>query len=116
MRENKVTTDQDDLSGVQLYPVEMVTVEESLNGQDSDDGATTPKRDDRSPASGHPSFSSPPFGLKPRSAPPSLPCSPPPSCLDPSLLSQASPLRRDTPRSHDDGGMHSRGRSNVFSH
>ncbi|XP_050931017.1 LOW QUALITY PROTEIN: leucine-rich repeat and calponin homology domain-containing protein 1 [Lates calcarifer] len=105
---SRVTADQDDLSGVQLYPVEMVTVEESLNGQDSDDGATTPKRDDRSPASGHPSFSSPPFGLKPRSAPPSLPCSPPPSCLDPSLLSQASPLRRDTPRSHDDGGMHSR--------
>lgn len=47
-------------------------------------------------------------------APPSLPCSPPPSCLDPSLLSQASPLRRDTPRSHDDGGMHSRGRSRLF--
>ncbi|XP_040003830.1 leucine-rich repeat and calponin homology domain-containing protein 1 isoform X1 [Xiphias gladius] len=102
---SRVTTDQDDLSGVQLYPVEMVTVEESLNGQDSDDGATTPKQDDRSPA---PSFSNPPFGLKPRSAPPSLPCSPPPSCLDPSLLSQASPLRRDTPRSHDDGGVHSR--------
>ncbi|XP_051814796.1 leucine-rich repeat and calponin homology domain-containing protein 1 isoform X7 [Acanthochromis polyacanthus] len=97
---------EDDLSGVQLYPVEMVTVDESLNGQDSDDGATTPKqrmdeggyefqkkrqmilekarfeaqlacreyewhmslqRDDRSPGSGHPSFSSPPFGLKPRS-------------------------------------------------
>ncbi|KAG7240439.1 hypothetical protein INR49_027010 [Caranx melampygus] len=77
-------------------------------GQDSDDSATTPKRDDRSPAGGSPSFSSPPFGLKPRSAPPSLPCSPPSSCLDPSLLSQASPLRRDTPRSHDDGGEHSR--------
>ncbi|XP_040003832.1 leucine-rich repeat and calponin homology domain-containing protein 1 isoform X3 [Xiphias gladius] len=61
---SRVTTDQDDLSGVQLYPVEMVTVEESLNGQDSDDGATTPKQDDRSPA---PSFSNPPFGLKPRS-------------------------------------------------
>lgn len=58
---------EDDLSGVQLYPVEMVNVDESLNGQDSDDGATTPKRDDRSPGSGHPSFSSPPFGLKPRS-------------------------------------------------
>ncbi|XP_023120334.2 leucine-rich repeat and calponin homology domain-containing protein 1 isoform X5 [Amphiprion ocellaris] len=58
---------EDDLSGVQLYPVEMVTVDESLNGQDSDDGTTTPKRDDRSPGSGHPSFSSPPFGLKPRS-------------------------------------------------
>ncbi|XP_034429176.1 leucine-rich repeat and calponin homology domain-containing protein 1 isoform X2 [Hippoglossus hippoglossus] len=102
---SRVTTEQDDLSGVRLYPVEMVTVEESLNGQDSDDGTTTPKRP---PAAGHPSFSSPPFGLKPRSAPPSLPCSPPPSCLDPSLLSQASPLRRDTPRSHDDGGSHSR--------
>ncbi|XP_071328587.1 leucine-rich repeat and calponin homology domain-containing protein 1 isoform X4 [Trachinotus anak] len=105
---SRVTAEQDDLSGVQLYPVEMVTVEESLNGQDSDDGAATPKRDDRSPASGSPSFSSPPFGLKPRSAPPSLPCSPPPSCLDPSLLSQASPFRRDTPRSHDDGGVNSR--------
>ncbi|XP_023120333.2 leucine-rich repeat and calponin homology domain-containing protein 1 isoform X2 [Amphiprion ocellaris] len=99
---------EDDLSGVQLYPVEMVTVDESLNGQDSDDGTTTPKRDDRSPGSGHPSFSSPPFGLKPRSAPPSLPCSPPSSCLDPSLLPQASPFHRETARSHDDGGMNSR--------
>ncbi|XP_030614223.1 leucine-rich repeat and calponin homology domain-containing protein 1 isoform X2 [Archocentrus centrarchus] len=105
---SRVNTEQEDLSGVQLYPVEMVTVDESLNGQDSDDGATTPKRHDRSPVSGPPSFSSPPFGLKPRSAPPSLPCSPPPSCLDPSLLPQASPLHRDTPRSHDDGGNHSR--------
>ncbi|KAM9347201.1 leucine-rich repeat and calponin homology domain-containing protein 1 [Symphorus nematophorus] len=144
---SRVNTEQDDLSGVQLYPVEMVTVEESLNGQDSDDGVTTPKQhmeeggyefqkkrqmilekarfeaqlacreyewhmsikhDDRSPAGGPPSYSSPVFGLKPRSAPPSLPCSPPPSCLDPSsLLSQASPLHRDTPRSRDDGGMHS---------
>ncbi|XP_069568186.1 leucine-rich repeat and calponin homology domain-containing protein 1 isoform X5 [Brachyistius frenatus] len=144
---SRVNTEHDDLSGVHLYPVEIVTVDESLNGQDSDDGATTPKqhleeggyefqkkrqmilekarfeaqlacreyewhmsiqRHDRSPAGGHPSFSSPAFGLKPRSAPPSLPCSPPPSCLDPSLLQQASPSRRDTPRSHDDGGMNSR--------
>ncbi|XP_044071864.1 leucine-rich repeat and calponin homology domain-containing protein 1 isoform X2 [Siniperca chuatsi] len=105
---SRVNTEQDDLSGVQLYPVEMVTVEESLNGQDSDDGVTTPKRDDRSPASAPLSFSGPVFGLKPRSAPPSLPCSPPPSCLAPSLLSQASPFHRDTPRSHDDGGIHSR--------
>ncbi|XP_074513880.1 leucine-rich repeat and calponin homology domain-containing protein 1 isoform X2 [Sebastes fasciatus] len=144
---SRVNTEQDDLSGVRLYPVELVTVEESLNGQDSDDGVTTPKqhmeeggyefqkkrqmilekarfeaqlacreyewhmsikRHDRSPASGLPSFSSPVFGLKPRSAPPSLPCSPPPSCLAPSPLSQASPLHRDTPRSRDDGGMHSR--------
>ncbi|XP_034418024.1 leucine-rich repeat and calponin homology domain-containing protein 1 isoform X2 [Cyclopterus lumpus] len=105
---SRVNTEQDDLSGVRLYPVEMVTVEESLNGQDSDDGITTPKRNNRSHASGPPSFSSPVFGLKPRSAPPSLPCSPPPSCLAPFLLSQASPCHRDTPRSHDDGGMHSR--------
>ncbi|XP_035459544.1 leucine-rich repeat and calponin homology domain-containing protein 1 isoform X1 [Scophthalmus maximus] len=104
----RVTTEQDDMSGVRLYPVEMVTVDESLNGQDSDDGCTTPKRGDRCPAGGPPSFPSPPFGLKPRSAPPSLPCSPPPSCFAPSLLSQASPLCRDTPRSHDDGGVHSR--------
>ncbi|KAM7406766.1 hypothetical protein PAMA_002809 [Pampus argenteus] len=105
---SRVNTEQDDLSGVQLYPVEMVTVEDSLNGQDSDEGATTPKRHDRSPASGLPSLSSPPFGLKPRSAPPSLPCSPPLSCLDPSLFSQASVLHRDTHRSHGDGGIHSR--------
>ncbi|KAL6100542.1 lrch1 [Pungitius sinensis] len=59
--------EQDDLSGVQLYPVEMVTVEDSLNGQDSDDGTTTPKRHDRFPGCGPPSFSSPVFGLKPRS-------------------------------------------------
>lgn len=44
-------------------------------------------------------------------APPSLPCSPPSSCLDYFLLSQASPLHRDRLRSHDDGGMHSCGRS-----
>ncbi|XP_045898461.1 leucine-rich repeat and calponin homology domain-containing protein 1-like [Micropterus dolomieu] len=41
---SRVSAEQDDLSGVQLYPVEMVTVEESLNGQDSDDGVTTPKQ------------------------------------------------------------------------
>ncbi|TNN74082.1 Leucine-rich repeat and calponin y domain-containing protein 1 [Liparis tanakae] len=102
----RANTEQDDRSGVRLYPVEMVTVEESLNGQDSDDGITTPKlrveegvyefqkkrqmilekarfeaqlacrqyewrmsikRNDRSHASGPPSFSSPVFGLKPRS-------------------------------------------------
>ncbi|XP_047226614.1 leucine-rich repeat and calponin homology domain-containing protein 1 [Girardinichthys multiradiatus] len=139
---SRLSTEQDDLSEVQLYPVEMVTVEESFNGQDSDEGSTTPKqhmeeggyefqkkrqmilekarfeaqlacreygwhmslkREDRSPAMGPLSLSSPPFGLKPRSAPPSLPCSPPPSCLDSSLLSQALPLHRR----HGDGGMHS---------
>ncbi|XP_023192812.1 leucine-rich repeat and calponin homology domain-containing protein 1 isoform X6 [Xiphophorus maculatus] len=38
------SAEQDDLSEVQLYPVEMVTVEESFNGQDSDEGSTTSKR------------------------------------------------------------------------
>lgn len=47
-------------------------------------------------------------------APPSLPCSPPPSFLDPSLLPQASPLRRDTHRSHDDGDIPNRGEPPVF--
>ncbi|XP_076603131.1 leucine-rich repeat and calponin homology domain-containing protein 1 isoform X5 [Chaetodon auriga] len=103
---SRVNTERNDLSGVQLYPVEMVSVEESLNGQDSDDDVTTMKQhmeeggyefqkkrqmilekarfeaqlacreyewhmsikqDDRSPASGPSSFSSPVFGLKPRS-------------------------------------------------
>ncbi|XP_034041672.1 leucine-rich repeat and calponin homology domain-containing protein 1 isoform X2 [Thalassophryne amazonica] len=64
---SRVNTEQDDLSGVQLYPVEMVTVDQSLNGQDSDDGSTTPKRNDSPPISGPQSFTSPPFGLKPRS-------------------------------------------------
>ncbi|XP_062312444.1 leucine-rich repeat and calponin homology domain-containing protein 1 isoform X2 [Osmerus eperlanus] len=91
-----------DLSGVQLYPVEMVLVEESLNGQDSDEGSTTPKAEDRPPASSH-AFPSPPFGLKPRSAPPSLPCSPPP-CLRP-LLTQGLSVHSDTPPRPDDGGM-----------
>ncbi|XP_054915757.1 leucine-rich repeat and calponin homology domain-containing protein 1 isoform X2 [Poeciliopsis prolifica] len=98
---SRVSAEQDDLSEVQLYPVEMVTVEESFNGQDNDEGSTTPKQEHRSPTMGSSSLSSPPFGLKPRSAPPSLPCSPPPSCLDPSLLSQASPLHRR----QGDGGM-----------
>ncbi|KAM8856594.1 leucine-rich repeat and calponin homology domain-containing protein 1 isoform 8-T8 [Spinachia spinachia] len=65
---SRVNAEQDDLSGVQLYPVELVTVEDSLNGRDSDDGIATPKqRHDRFPGCGPPSFSSPVFGLKPRS-------------------------------------------------
>ncbi|XP_070831949.1 leucine-rich repeat and calponin homology domain-containing protein 1 isoform X11 [Chaetodon trifascialis] len=64
---SRVNREPNNLSGVQLYPVEMVTVEESLNGQDSDDDVTTMKQDDRSPATGPSSFSSPVFGLKPRS-------------------------------------------------
>ncbi|KAM6970597.1 leucine-rich repeat and calponin homology domain-containing protein 1 [Aplochiton taeniatus] len=35
--------EQEELTGVQLYPVELVMVDDSLNGQDSDDGSTTPK-------------------------------------------------------------------------
>ncbi|CAL8321082.1 unnamed protein product [Merluccius merluccius] len=140
---NRGSLEQDGVSGVQLYPVEMVTVDDSLNGQESDDGSTTPKLpaaeacefqqkrqmilekahfeaqlacrqyewhmsikegEMGSPSCERMMFSTPPFGLKPRSAPSSLPCSPPPSCLRP-LLSQAPPSRRDTPRSHDDGGM-----------
>ncbi|KAM4561862.1 leucine-rich repeat and calponin homology domain-containing protein 1 isoform 5-T5 [Fundulus diaphanus] len=64
---SRVSSEQEDLSDVRLYPVEMVTVEESFNGQDCNDGSTTPKREDGSPATGLPSLSSPPFGLKPRS-------------------------------------------------
>uniref|UniRef100_A0A671VDY2 Leucine-rich repeats and calponin homology (CH) domain containing 1 n=1 Tax=Sparus aurata TaxID=8175 RepID=A0A671VDY2_SPAAU len=40
--EQVVKTQQDNLSGVGLYPLEMVTVEESLNGQDN--SVTTPKQ------------------------------------------------------------------------
>ncbi|XP_012708531.2 leucine-rich repeat and calponin homology domain-containing protein 1 isoform X5 [Fundulus heteroclitus] len=64
---SRVSSEQEDMSDVRLYPVEMVTVEESFNGQDCNDGSTTPKREDGSPATGLPSLSSPPFGLKPRS-------------------------------------------------
>ncbi|XP_041700557.1 leucine-rich repeat and calponin homology domain-containing protein 1-like isoform X5 [Coregonus clupeaformis] len=44
---NRVNMETEDLSGIQLYPVEMVMVEDSINGQDSDggDGQTTPKWD-----------------------------------------------------------------------
>ncbi|KAM9448809.1 leucine-rich repeat and calponin homology domain-containing protein 1-like isoform 6-T7 [Salvelinus alpinus] len=104
---NRVNMETEDLSGIQLYPVEMVMVEDSLNGQDSDgsEGQTTPKWDtpeggfefqkkrelilerarleaqlacqqyethmsnqgeDRVPGSG-PTFTTPAFGLKPRS-------------------------------------------------
>uniref|UniRef100_A0A3P8ZS25 Calponin-homology (CH) domain-containing protein n=1 Tax=Esox lucius TaxID=8010 RepID=A0A3P8ZS25_ESOLU len=102
----RVNMETEDLSGVQLYPVEMVMVEESINGQESDDseGQTTPKGEDRFPGSGS-TFTPPPFGLKPRSAPASLPCSPPP-CLRP-LLTQALSVHKDTPPRPGDGGMHS---------
>ncbi|KPP63512.1 hypothetical protein Z043_118227 [Scleropages formosus] len=40
---HRVNMESAELSEVQLYPVEMVMVEESFNGQDSEDGQTTPK-------------------------------------------------------------------------
>ncbi|KAB5576691.1 hypothetical protein PHYPO_G00200900 [Pangasianodon hypophthalmus] len=40
---NRVNMSSADLAGIKLYPVEMVTVDESLNGQESEDGQTTPK-------------------------------------------------------------------------
>ncbi|KAL7866235.1 hypothetical protein SRHO_G00114820 [Serrasalmus rhombeus] len=116
---NRVNMNSADLSGIKLYPVEMVTVDESLNGQESDDGQTTPKAEmmcqetsndhytregqkseAQTPVSSPP-FSSPPFGLKPRSAPPSVPCSPP-LCLSP--LTQATPIDRDSANSPAEGG------------
>ncbi|CDQ74311.1 unnamed protein product [Oncorhynchus mykiss] len=149
---NRVSMETEDLSGVQLYPVEMVMVEDSLNGQDSDgsEEQTTPKWDtpdggfefqkkrelilerarleaqlayqqyethmsnqgeDRVPGSGT-TFTTPPtppFGLKPRSAPASLPFSPQP-CLRP-LLTQALSVDKDTPPRPGDGVMHTSGRS-----
>ncbi|XP_071002206.1 leucine-rich repeat and calponin homology domain-containing protein 1-like isoform X2 [Oncorhynchus clarkii lewisi] len=101
---NRVNMETEDLSGIQLYPVEMVMVEDTLNGQGSE-GQTTPKWDtpeggfefqkkrelilerarleaqlacqqyethisnqgeDRVPGRG-PTFTTPAFGLKPRS-------------------------------------------------
>ncbi|XP_031654129.1 leucine-rich repeat and calponin homology domain-containing protein 1 isoform X8 [Oncorhynchus kisutch] len=62
---NRVNMETEDLSGIQLYPVEMVMLEDTLNGQGSE-GQTTPKGEDRVPGSG-PTFTTPAFGLKPRS-------------------------------------------------
>ncbi|XP_061547387.1 leucine-rich repeat and calponin homology domain-containing protein 1 isoform X3 [Phycodurus eques] len=100
---SRINLEHEDLCGVQLYPVELVTVEESVNGQDSDDDVTTPKRLDQSDGR-FPALSSVPFGLKPRSAPSSLPCSPPPS-PSPSHLSQAPPLFCGFRRSRGNGGV-----------
>uniref|UniRef100_A0A8C2DV62 Leucine-rich repeats and calponin homology (CH) domain containing 1 n=1 Tax=Cyprinus carpio TaxID=7962 RepID=A0A8C2DV62_CYPCA len=117
---NRVNMNSADLSGIKLYPVEMATVDESLNGQESDEGQATPKGDvigqegsgdicenqvtkseDKNPVSS-PTLSSPPFGLKPRSASPSVPCSTPPCPLP---LTQAPPTDRDTPPSPAEGDM-----------
>uniref|UniRef100_A0A9J8DLL7 Leucine rich repeats and calponin homology domain containing 1 n=1 Tax=Cyprinus carpio carpio TaxID=630221 RepID=A0A9J8DLL7_CYPCA len=117
---NRVNMNSADLSGIKLYPVEMATVDESLNGQESDEGQATPKGDvigqegsgdicenqvtkseDKNPVSS-PTLSSPPFGLKPRSASPSVPCSTPPCPLP---LTQALPTGRDTPPSPAEGDM-----------
>ncbi|XP_021334628.1 leucine-rich repeat and calponin homology domain-containing protein 1 isoform X3 [Danio rerio] len=40
---NRVNMNSADLSGIKLYPVEMVAVDDSLNGQESDEGQATPK-------------------------------------------------------------------------
>ncbi|XP_055071693.2 leucine-rich repeat and calponin homology domain-containing protein 1 isoform X8 [Misgurnus anguillicaudatus] len=40
---NRVNMSSADLSGIKLYPVEMVTVDDSLNGQENDEGQLTPK-------------------------------------------------------------------------
>ncbi|XP_031661456.1 leucine-rich repeat and calponin homology domain-containing protein 1 isoform X1 [Oncorhynchus kisutch] len=142
---NRVSMETEDLSGVQLYPVEMVMVEDSLNGQDSDgsEEQTTPKWDtpdggfefqkkrelilERARLEAQLAYQqyethmsnqgevlgsgttfttppTPPFGLKPRSAPASLPCSPQP-CFRP-LLTQALSVDKDTPPRPGDGVMH----------
>ncbi|XP_052462020.1 leucine-rich repeat and calponin homology domain-containing protein 1-like isoform X2 [Carassius gibelio] len=155
---NRVNMNSADLSSIKLYPVEMVTVDDSLNGQESVDCQATPKAapgecwefqrkrqyilerarleaqlacqhyalhmaqqgdvigqegsgdscenqltksEDITPVSS-PTLSSPPFGLKPRSASPSLPCSTPPC---PRPLTQAPPTDRDTPPSPAEGDM-----------
>ncbi|XP_019727480.1 leucine-rich repeat and calponin homology domain-containing protein 1, partial [Hippocampus comes] len=98
----RIHLEQEDMCGVRLYPVEMVPVELAVNGQDSDDDddVTAPQRPNRSPGR-LPTLSGAPFGLKPRSAPSSLPCSPPSS---PARLSQAPPLFGSLQRSRGDGG------------
>ncbi|XP_041940219.1 leucine-rich repeat and calponin homology domain-containing protein 1 isoform X4 [Alosa sapidissima] len=116
-------------SGVRVYPAELVSVEESLNGQESENGTLTPKKpsalwefqkvrvlilerakqeaqlacgrrhtlltqtgqrrpseesgahSSRTEGNTPATFSLPPFGLKPRSAPSSMCCSPPPQNL-----------------------------------
>ncbi|XP_031661459.1 leucine-rich repeat and calponin homology domain-containing protein 1 isoform X5 [Oncorhynchus kisutch] len=66
---NRVSMETEDLSGVQLYPVEMVMVEDSLNGQDSDgsEEQTTPKGEVLGSGTTFTTPPTPPFGLKPRS-------------------------------------------------
>ncbi|XP_053090046.1 leucine-rich repeat and calponin homology domain-containing protein 1 isoform X5 [Pangasianodon hypophthalmus] len=76
---NRVNMSSADLAGIKLYPVEMVTVDESLNGQESEDGQTTPKgemicqektddgRAEQENSEAQSPVYSPPFGLKPRS-------------------------------------------------
>ncbi|XP_061143012.1 leucine-rich repeat and calponin homology domain-containing protein 1 isoform X2 [Syngnathus typhle] len=65
----RINLEQEELCGVRLYPVERLTADPSVNGQDSDDdddGGNAPKRLNRSP-SRLPTMSAAPFGLKPRS-------------------------------------------------
>ncbi|XP_062391433.1 leucine-rich repeat and calponin homology domain-containing protein 1 isoform X1 [Sardina pilchardus] len=97
-------------SGVRVYPAELVSVEESLNGQESENGTLTPKtgqgrlsgescaHSSMTEGNSPTTFSLPPFGLKPRSAPPSMCCSPPPQNL--SIL-QATPPNATTGAEQD---------------
>ncbi|XP_049585135.1 leucine-rich repeat and calponin homology domain-containing protein 1 isoform X3 [Syngnathus scovelli] len=64
----RINLEQEELCGVRLYPVERLTADPSVNGQDSDDegGGGAPKRLNRSP-SRIPTMPAAPFGLKPRS-------------------------------------------------
>ncbi|XP_056610108.1 leucine-rich repeat and calponin homology domain-containing protein 1 isoform X2 [Triplophysa dalaica] len=157
---NRVNMNSADLPGIRLYPVEMVNVEESLNGQESDEGQMTSKaapgecwefqrkrqyilerarleaqlacqqyalhmaqqgdaieqdgaddgsenqvikNEDSTPVCS-PTLSSPPFGLKPRTASPSVPYLAPPSPLH---LIQAPPTDTDTPPRPAEGDMQS---------
>ncbi|XP_055071688.2 leucine-rich repeat and calponin homology domain-containing protein 1 isoform X2 [Misgurnus anguillicaudatus] len=156
---NRVNMSSADLSGIKLYPVEMVTVDDSLNGQENDEGQLTPKaapgecwefqrkrqyilerarleaqlacqqyalhmaqqgdvigeeesedssenqvtkNEDRTPVCS-PTMTSP-FGLKPRSASPSVPYLALPYPLP---LIQALQTDSDTPTSPGDGDMQS---------
>ncbi|XP_037095881.1 leucine-rich repeat and calponin homology domain-containing protein 1 isoform X4 [Syngnathus acus] len=63
----RINLEQEELCGVRLYPVERLTADPSVNGQDSDDddgGGNAPKRLNPSRL---PTMSAAPFGLKPRS-------------------------------------------------
>ncbi|XP_053734191.1 leucine-rich repeat and calponin homology domain-containing protein 1 isoform X2 [Synchiropus splendidus] len=117
---SRVNSDQQELlSGVQLYPLEIIAGERFVRGQENEVRSGSQSQNEhlrfsgprkqqlhRPSTSGYSAFSTPPFNLKPRSAPPSLPCSPPTGRVDHSLLLQASPSHRGKHCSHRDGGSH----------